>query len=304
MVESVCASVIELRHLRYVIAAAEQSSFRAAARVLSVHESAISRRVRDLEDEIGVALFIRHRCGVDLTDAGQRFLIRARKALNQVGHAAIEAGSFGRGEVGTVRIGIFSSLASGFLPDLLRAYVDANPHVRPDLIEGGPSRHIAAIQRHQIDIAFLTGSPNADGCDVVHLWNERILVAMPKEHDLVSIKEINWEHLQDRHFIVSENDPGPEIHDYLVKHLCGLGRHPSIERHRVGRDNLMHLVAMGQGLTLVHEAARAARFPGVDYRPLDDEMLPFCAIWSPHNDNPALRRLLSLAKTMSKRVLA
>jgi len=59
---------------------------------------------------------------------------------------------------------------------------------------------------------------------------------------------------------------------------------------------------LGQGLTLVHEAAGAAQFPGVVYRPIHGEVLPFCAIWSPHNDNPALRRLLSLAKTMSKTV--
>ena len=294
---------IELRHLRYVVAAAERGSFRRAARTLNIQESAVSRRIRDLEDEIGVALFIRHHSGIKLTDAGHRFLVRARRALSQVGHAAIDAGSRGRGELGTVRIGIFTSLASGFLSDLLRAYVGANPHVRPDVIEGGPSEHIAAIQRHHIDIAFLTGAPAADGCDIVHLWNERVLVAMPTEHDLAAEKEITWAHLRDRHFIVSENDPGPEIHDYLLKHLVDLGHHPSVERHRVGRDNLIHLAAMGQGLTLVHEAAGAAEFPGVVYRPLAEEILPFCAIWSPQNDNPALRRLLSLAKSMSRAAL-
>ena len=119
---------MELRHLRYVIEAAERGSFRRAANAMGVHESAISRRIRDLEDEIGVALFVRHHGGVDLTHAGQRFLVRARKALSQIGHATIDAVSFGRGETGTVRIGIFSSLASGFLSDLLRAYVTANGH--------------------------------------------------------------------------------------------------------------------------------------------------------------------------------
>jgi DNA-binding transcriptional LysR family regulator len=77
--------------------------------------------------------------------------------FSQIGHAAIDAVSFGRGETGTVRIGIFSSLASGFLSDLLRAYVAANPTVRADLIEGCPSAHMAAIQRHHLDVAFLTG---------------------------------------------------------------------------------------------------------------------------------------------------
>lgn len=213
----------------------------------------------------------------------------------------MDVGSVGRGEAGTVRIGIFSSLASGFLTDLLRAYAAANPAIRPDLIEGGPSGHIAAIQRHHLDVAFLTGEPIADGCDLVHLWNERVFVALPDDDDLSRNREISWTDLRDRHFIVSETDPGPEIHDYLVKHLADLGHHPNVERCRVGRDNLMNLVAMAQGLTLTSEATIAARFPGVVYRPLSQEILPFCAIWSPRNDNPALRRLLSLARTMSRR---
>jgi len=256
-----------------------------------------------LEDEIGAALFIRHHGGVRLTHAGERFLVRARRALSQIGRAAIDAGSCGRGETGIVRIGIFSSLASGFLADLLRTYVEANPAVRPDLIEGGPTAHIASIQTHQLDIAFLTGQPIADGCDVAHLWSERVYVALPDGHELASRPEISWADLVDKHFIISETDPGPEIHDYLIKHLADLGRHPSVESHRVGRDNLMHLVAMGQGLTLTSEATTATCFPDVVYRPLSEEILPFCAIWSPQNDNPALRRLLSLARTMAKAVL-
>lgn len=213
----------------------------------------------------------------------------------------MDVGSIGRGEAGTVRIGIFSSLASGFLADLLRAYAAANPTIRPDLVEGGPSGHIAAIRRHHIDVAFLTGEPIADGCDLAHLWNERVFVALPNDDGLSRNREISWADLRDRHFIISEADPGPEIHDYLVKHLADLGRHPSVERYSVGRENLMNLVALGQGLTLTSEATIAARFPGVVYRPLSEEILPFCAIWSPHNDNPALRRLLSLARTMARR---
>lgn len=293
--------MIELRHLRYVVAAAESGSFRGAAKATGVQESAISRRIRDLEDEIGVALFIRHHGGVDLTHAGKGFLVCARKAISQISDAAMDAGSFGRGDAGVVRIGIFSSLASGFLADLLRAYVNVNPGVRPDLVEGGPNAHIAAIQRRQTDVAFLTGEPVADGCDRAHLWDERVYVALPSDHELALRHEISWDDLRDRHFIVSEADPGPEICDYLVKHLAELGHHPSVERHGVGRDNLMHLVAIGQGITLTSEATTGSLFPGVVYRPLAGEILPFCAIWSPQNDNPALRRLLSLARDMSKR---
>lgn len=187
-------TAIEVRHLRYVIAAAECGSFRRAAQTLEIQESAVSRRIRDLEDEIGASLFIRHHSGVQLTQAGQRFLTGARKALSQIGHAAVDAAAFGRGETGMVRIGIFTSLASGFLADLLRTYVSTNPSIRPDLVEGGPSAHIAAVQRHDIDVAFLTGKPIAEGCDMTHLWNERVLVALPSDHVLTSRPEVKGRH--------------------------------------------------------------------------------------------------------------
>jgi DNA-binding transcriptional LysR family regulator len=251
-----------LRHLRYVIAAADNGRFRKAAIAIGVQESAISRRVRDLEDEIGAALFVRSSSGVRITHAGQLFIARARRALNQINYAAIDAASSGRGEIGKVRIGIFTSLATGFLGDLLRTFVDENQDVRPELVEGGPATHIAAIQHHQLDVAFLTGRPLAEGCDILHLWNERVLVVIPENHEFATQTEVMWDDLRDRHFIVSENDPGPEIHDYIVKHLADLGRHPSVERHAVGRDNLLNLVAMNQGLTLQSEATMGSQFPG------------------------------------------
>jgi DNA-binding transcriptional LysR family regulator len=85
-----------------------------------------------------------------------------------------------------------------------------------------------------------------------------------------------------------------------VKHLSQMGPAPMVERHGVGRDNLMHLVALGQGVALASEAATATHFPGVRFVPLCGEILRFSAIWSRRNDNPALRRLLSLARTMAR----
>ncbi|KRW97505.1 LysR family transcriptional regulator [Paracoccus sp. MKU1] len=292
-------TVIELRHLRYVIAAVEHGSFSAAAGTLGVRESSISRRIRDLEDETGAALFIRHKRGVTLTDAGKRFLAHARRALDELDLAIKDVGAAGRAEQGVLRIGIFASLASGFLADLLRRYNEEHPGVRSVIIEGGPSDHIAAIRQHRMDVAFLTGTPDAAECDVEVFWKERVFVALPERDDLVARKRIVWSELRDRHFIVSEAGPGPEIHDYLVRHLSELGHHPSVERCPVSRDTLMQLVALGNGLTVTSEATTGASFPGVVFRPLATEPLPFCAVWSPRNDNPALRRLLSLARILS-----
>jgi DNA-binding transcriptional LysR family regulator len=292
---------IELRHLRYTVAAADHGSFRRAGMALKIQESAISRRIRDLEDEIGVALFIRHSGGVILTHAGKKFLRRSRQVLDQISHATADVATIGRGEEGVVRLGIFSSLASGFLAQLLHSFCAKHADVRIDIIEGAPSDHIAAVQQHRLDVAFVTGCPILNDCDIAQFWTEQVYVVLPVVHPLAKLKMIRWCDLHEQSFVVSNADPGPEIYDFLIKNLAGLGVHPKIERHSVGRDNLMQIVSFGRGLTLTSQATTATRFPGVVYRPLQGEFLPFCAVWSPRNDNPAFRRFLSLAKDSAHR---
>ncbi|NJM82384.1 MAG: LysR family transcriptional regulator [Tabrizicola sp.] len=291
---------IELRHLRYVVAASEWGSFRRAAVSLGVEQSAISRRIRDLEDDLGATLFIRHSGGVTLTHAGNIFLRHARQAVNEVSHAATDIASIGRGDEGMVRVGILSSLAAGFLPQMLRVYSDRYAGVHIDFVEGTPSDHIAAVRLHKLDVAFVTGEPSPSDCDAAQFWTERVFVVLPSDHALAERERISWDDLRDQVFIVGEGISGPEIQDFLIKKLSDLDACPVIERYCVGRDNLMQIVSFGRGVTLTSEATVAARFPGVVYRRLEGEALPFCAVWSPNNDNPALRRLLSLARSMAR----
>lgn len=291
---------IELRHLCYFVAAAEHGSFRKAGTSIGICQSAISRRIRDLEDQIGVSLFHRRTGGVSLTYAGERFLRKAKPALRAIHEGTKSIATIGRGEEGVVRIGIFSSLASGFLSDLLSAYDEKHWKVRVDLIDGMPHEHVAAIRQFRLDVAFITGTSAWSDCETAHLWSERIFAVLPDEHPLVRKEELGWVDLAGESFIVSDIAPGPEIHDYLVQRLADLGHHPEIRPQYVGRDNLLRLVALRRGLTLTSEAATATQIPGVSYRPIAGEMLPFSAVWSPKNDNPAWRRLLSLARSMAR----
>lgn len=290
---------IELRHIRYVVAAADHGSFRRAAVALGIQESAVSRRIRDLEDRLGTAFFIRSPGGVKLTHAGKQFVQRGRKALSEIGMAKAEVSAIGRGEDGHLRIGIFSSLASGFLSDLIQTFGEQYAAIKLTFIDGNPADHLVAIRQHQLDIAFITGAGEWPGFASQQLWSERIFVVLPSGHPRAGEPQVQFSVLAHETFIVSEAAPGQEIHDYLVQRLADLGRHPEIHHHAVGRDNLMRLVALGRGLTVTSEATTAAQFPGVVFRPIEDEILPFCAVWSPSNDNPALLGLMELARSMT-----
>lgn len=290
---------VELRHLRYFVAVAEYGSFRKAGTAIRIQQSALSRRIRDLEYHLGATLFHRHSGGVSLTFAGQRFLRRARQILRDVGDGVQDVAAIGRSEHGRVRIGIYSSIASGFLAELLRRYADRHSKVQVDLIDDNPAEHAADIRQLRLDAAFVTGERDWPDCETVPLWSERVFAVLPEDHYLAEQDEVGWHQLAQEKFIVNEAAPGQEIHDYLVQRLAAFGHHPEIRVQRVGRENLLPLVALNRGLTVVSEAMTAAQFPGISYRPISGEILPFSALWSSRNDNPALIKLLDLARSMA-----
>lgn len=293
--------MIKLLWVSQALLVAETLSFSRAAQVLGVRQSAVSRRIRALEDKLGVSLFERDATGVRLTEAGRRFLDKARSGIAEIDHAVKVAGCAGRGAEGAIRIGILSSVSSGFLRELLRAYRETHPAIDIDIIEGSASEHIARISERQLDVAFVTGVSPASHCDTAILWEARVHVVLPEQHPLANGESVDWEGLRDEHFIVSRDATGPEIHDYVVRRLADLGRSPSVERYGVCRETLMHLVALGFGISLVSEAAISTHYPDIVFRPLatSEDVLAYSAVWLPGNDNPALRRFLSLARTLS-----
>ncbi len=293
--------MVKLVSISQALLVAEHLSFSRAAQVLGIRQSAVSRRVRALEDKLGVSLFEREASGVRLTEAGRRFLDRSRSALAEIDHAVKGAGNAGCGAEGAIRIGILSSLSAGFVRELLRTYRETHPVIAIDIVEGSASEHLARISERLLDIAFVTGTPTVPHCDTAVLWEARVFAVLPERHRLADEDKLGWEAMKDEHFIVSRDAPGPEIHDFVVRRVADFGHSPSVERYGVGRETLMHLVALGFGISFISEAGTAACYPEVVFRPLTtaEDVLPYSAVWLPGNDNPAFRRFLSLARSMS-----
>jgi DNA-binding transcriptional LysR family regulator len=281
----------------------EYLSFRRAASALGVRPSIVSLHVRELEEEIGVSLFERHHAGVRVTNAGARFLQQAREALVQLDQAVETARTAGSGAIGRLSIGILSSVGTGYLRELIQAYGREYPDVSVDIVEGGAAEHVAGVFKRQLDIAFILDSTVATGCEVAPLWNERIFVALPESHPLSTHNQIDWEDLRGEHLIARRSEHDPGLCERLSRKLTEGDQGPSVEKLDVGRETLMHLVAIGRGVGLTSEATVATPFRDVVFRPVagNDEILQFCAVWSSENDNPALRRFLSLARTIAKR---
>ncbi len=292
---------MELKGIKAFVQVAEASGFRRASRQLDLRQSVLSRQVRNLEEELGVSLFERHRAGARLTTAGREFLMVARSVLTELEYGARRAAHAGTGANGHLRIGIFASIAGGLSYDAIAAFSSRHSEVAIDIAEGAPADHLLRIQERRLDLAIVTGVTRVGGLASERVWAEKVALAVPRSHTLLKGPPISWELLQDERFIVSCDEPGPEIQDWLTPRLAALGRHPDIVRFKVGRETLLTLVGLGFGLTVVSQSATGVSYPDVEFRffEREEDLLPFHAVWSDENDNPVLRRFLSVLRAMA-----
>jgi DNA-binding transcriptional LysR family regulator len=265
-------------------------------------QSSVSRRVRQLEDQLGVSLFDRHRGGVRVTNAGVHFLQQAREAVLQLDHAVKFASAAGSVSVGRLAIGIVPSVAAGYLRELIESYCSRNRGVTVQIVEAASADNVSAVLKRQLDVAFIMETSLAVGCDTATLWSERIFVVLPQSHALCAREQIDWTDLRNEHLIARQSEGEPALCERLTRRLSDRSHKSAVETLNVGRETLMNLVAMGLGVGLTSEATIATPFPKVVFRPIagDDELLQFSAAWLAHNDNPALRRFLALARSTAK----
>jgi DNA-binding transcriptional LysR family regulator len=208
----------------------------------------------------------------------------------------------GRGATGQLRIGILSSMGSGFLRELIQSFSERHPGVSLQFVEGASSEQISLVRKRRLDVAFLADASEATDCDVAPLWNERLFVVLPRTHPLSSRQVVAWQALRNEHFIIRQSNCSRAFCERLIKHLSDRTHTPNMQKADVGRETIMHLVAMGRGVSLTSEATLVTAFPDVVFRPISgpDASLQFSAIWWPGNDNPALRRFLSQARALAK----
>jgi DNA-binding transcriptional LysR family regulator len=289
---------IEIRHLRYAIAAAQQGSLRRAAEALRLRQSTLSRRIRQLEDSIGMVLFERSSGGVRTTQAGREFLRTARSILEQVDTLLTIAHSTGRGEAGRLAIGFYASLSAGNLRAALLDYAERFPQVDVNMVESSRTRLVTALKSGVLDLAIVTGENPLLDNNAMPLWSERIVVTLPEGHALAASETIYWTDLRGETLLLSEHDPGPEIQDLLVTKLASPGDRPKVVRHDVSRESIKSLVGAGFGVSLMTEACFGVSFAGVVYREVRDGAGPvrigYSGHWRKDNDNPALANFLKL----------
>lgn len=289
--------ILDIRLFRYALASAEHGSFRRAAASLNIQQSTVSRGVRSLEDRVKAKLFERAHFGIRPTPAGDRFLEEATLGFDHLSRALQRAEASQRGEHGELTVGV--SVPFSVLGDLFERFRADHGGVSVEIVESTSGASRALVQQRSIDVAFV-GTPHGNGpARLLYLRDERMTAVLPKSHLLAGARKVSFEELRRERFILGASGMGPDLQEHLVKRMAKRGVEPQVRLHRVGFCNLINMVALGFGVTIVIGTPPRAATDGVVVVPLvGNNVLSLHAVWMESNPNPALNALLDIARGM------
>ncbi|WHZ12029.1 MAG: Aromatic hydrocarbon utilization transcriptional regulator CatR (LysR family) [Burkholderiaceae bacterium] len=264
---------MDLKQMRQFLAVAEERNFTRAAERLHIAQPPLTRQIRALEDELGIALFLRTPKGVELTEAGAALLEEVPNLLALAQRARERTQLAGQGRSGRLDVGIFGSGVLEVIPRLLARFHAQRPGVRIVLHSQTKAEQIDALRERRIAVGFNRLVPPASDLVVETVLRERVVVALPRRHTLAKRRRLTLADLDGEPIILFPNQPLPGMAQRVADAFAR--EHVPLRVEQEVEDVLtaMALVAGGFGLCLAAEASTRLRLPGVTYRPLDCDAL-------------------------------
>jgi DNA-binding transcriptional LysR family regulator len=293
-----------LRNFQYFVAAAKEENFSRAAEHLHIAQSALSRQIKMLEDDLGVSLFVRSRSRVRLTDAGRAYFEDITKIIREVNLANDRARRHGQGQLGTLQVGIHNvSIRNKRVEQSINLFRASYPGIELVLVEGITKSHADALRAETLDAAFVIDVPEKREDDFIYLTvgaNEPLLV-LPKPHPLASRK---WVHLADlvgERFIWIRRSVNPPIYDSLMRACVSGGLTPRVVQHVLSHDLCPKLVAAGIGLAMVPSSV-AAKDENVVFKRIADLSVAWQIdlAWRHDNRSPALKSFIEVVNKCTR----
>jgi DNA-binding transcriptional LysR family regulator len=264
---------MELRHLRYFVAVAEELHFTRAALRLHMAQPPLSQQIRALEAELGVQLLLRTRRSVALTDAGRALLARARELLAVTQALPQELQRVARGEVGLLRIGFSSTLPlTKVLRDVVAEHRRTHPDVALHLREMHSQLQFEQLRRGELDVGLVRYNEAApEGIRLLLLRRDPLRLVVPSSHRFARRRSVTIADCRDEPFIGFPGDAGTGTGP-LLKRLCAqAGFEPRIAQEAREATTQIGLVAAGLGIAVLPAPLEAVRIEGVHYVPLQGE---------------------------------
>jgi DNA-binding transcriptional LysR family regulator len=295
---------MELRHLRYFIAVAEAENVSRAALKLHVSQPALSRQVRDLEDELGFPLLERSAKSVRLTEAGRMFLSEARAVLQRAEDAVKAARAIATGGAGELHVGYAPSLTARILPATLRAFQAEVPGARVRLHDLSTEEMLAGLREGRLQLAFTVRLAPAllRGLRFEELARDPICVAVAPKHRLARQRTVTLADVAREPLISYSRKDYPDAHENLTALFATIQSKPRVAEEHDSVSSLIAAVESGAGVAVVPESLTCTAGPRLKLIPFSPALPPLivgatCA----RNASPAAERFLKCAKEATRR---
>lgn len=264
---------MELRHLRYFIAVAEELHFTRAAERLHIGQPPLSQSIQALEADIGALLFARTRRSVRLTEAGRLFLADARRILAMAEQASETARRAQRGEAGELRIGFtFTTPLTPLFATVINHYRNEYGAVRLTLHEMATVPQLDALEKRELDLAFIRPPERAlpDSIEATELRRDRLMAVLPEHLAAARKKSVAVRDLERLPFVMYPPGAGTSIYHQIFRLCRDAGFVPEIGQEAKEASTIIALVAAGCGVSVLPASFDRIRMDGVCYRPLSD----------------------------------
>jgi DNA-binding transcriptional LysR family regulator len=293
---------MELRHLRYFVAVAEELNFTRAAEKLRLAQPSLTRQIHNLEEELGVRLLNRTNNQVSLTEEGVSFLVDARRlvALSLESVQAVQR--FSRGESGQLNLGYLFKFNFDLLPATLTTFYQTCPEIAVNLFDMSPAEQLGALKARKIDLGFVGLRPPAAHKDIAELsWqcvaNHDVVVVLPAHHPLSKKSVITLADLKLLFFVSMSEETHPGYRDWLTGICQQADFKPRILQDVNLESGIMTFAAEGLGVTLAREQIKNLPHPGVVFRPLAGAAkTDYWIAWHSENRSKALVQYIDIVK--------
>jgi DNA-binding transcriptional LysR family regulator len=293
---------MELRHLRYFVAVADELNFTRAAQKLRLAQPSLTRQIRNLEVELGVRLFDRSRNQVVLTEEGQKFLLDARRLVELSVESVKAVQRFSRGESDQLNLGYLFKFNFDLLPATLRRFCVKCPEIAVNLFDMSPAAQLAALESRKIDLGFVglrpkvrfgPGSQLAWECVARH----DVVAVLPAHHPLARKRRILIRDLASAFFVAMSEDTHPGSREWLNEMCRHGGFSPRVLQDVDMESGIMSFVAEGLGVTLAREQIENLPHHGVVFRPLaTSAKAEYWMAWHRDNHSKGLRLYIDIVK--------
>ncbi len=293
-------AAIELRHLRYFVAVAQELHFGRAAERLGITQPVLSDQIRRLETLLGVQLLHRTKRVVQLTEPGKSFLVDVIQVLEQTDAAIATVRRAAQGKFGKLAIGYTGPALYTVLPEIVRTFRDRNPNIEITLHEHCTPAQEAALFADKIHVAFLH-PPIDSNVQLQTVLQEPMVVALPENHPLAHRSFLSIKELAQDSFILFPRDIGPYLYSQIIGLCNRAGFNPRVVQEATPQPTMIGLVAAGIGIAFVSASMQTISRPGVVYRQLQEEAptLQLAIAWKNEQKSPVLQNFLNVVNDWS-----